>query len=347
MPISPSVTPNRSLRRLLVPADDHDGPRPHVLLFADDLRGTLAAVVGERLGGVFQQPRLAARLARRHRGRQVDQPLRVGGEPAHHLQGRRGVGLPDRDVAPQPGRDDPLAQHVVGVEHVVVSLLRRERRGLLFVGQEGPGRLAVGPRGRDRDELLLRVAQGGELAAEDAAGVDVDRAVEPLRLGDRRVAVDDHRRAPVFRRPVVAHRQAELVGLAGRLAVQGEVPHLARAPPLHLRLHPGVGDDQLAVVEDVVAHQAVEELGQFLAERRPNVVGQGVDLGQRFGQPVRDLHVLAPELPAAASCRGCRARTGPSRPRPCCGRAARVSRMRGPRSTRSPTKTALRPSGWA
>ena len=24
-----------------------------------------------------------------------------------------------------------------------------------------------------------------------------------------------------------------------------------------------------------------------------------------------------------------------------------VSRMRGPRSTRSPTKTALRPSGWA
>ena len=268
MPISPSVTPNRSLRRLFVPADDHHGPRAHVLLFADDLRRTLAAEVGERLGGMFQQARLAARLARRHRGRQVDQPLRVGGEPAHHFQRRRGVLLPNRDVAPQPGRDDPLAEDVVGIEHVVVGLLGRELGSLLFLGQEGPGRFAVGLRGWDRDELLLRVAQGGELAAEDAAGVDVDRAVEPVRFGDRRVAVDDHRRAPVFRRPVVAHRQAELVRLAGRLAVQGEVPHLARAAPLHLCLHAGVGNDQLAVIEDVMADQAVEELGQFLAERR-------------------------------------------------------------------------------
>ena len=275
MPISPVGDAEPLPRRLLVPADDDDGPRAHVLLLADDLRDTLAAVVGERLGGMLQQARLAAGLAGRHGGRQVDQPLRVGGEPAHHLQGRRGVLLADRDVAPQPGRDDPLAEHVLGVEHLVVGLLGRERRGLLILGQERPGRLAVGPGGRDRDELLLRVAQGRELAAEDAAGVDVDRAVEPLRLGDRRVAVDDHRLAPVFRRPVVADGQAELVGLAGGLAVEGEVADLARAPALHLLLHPGVGDDQLAVVEDVVADQPVEELGQFLAERLPNIVRAG------------------------------------------------------------------------
>ena len=218
---------------------------------------------------------------------------------------------------------------------------------LLLFGQERPGRLAVGARGRDRDELPLRVAQRGELAAEDAAGVDVDRAVEPLRLGHRRVAVDDHRRAAVFRRPVVAHRQAELVGLAGRLAVQGEVPHLARAAALHLLLHAGMGDDQLAVVEDVVADQAVEELGQLLAERLANVVGQGVDLGQRLGQAVRDLHVLAAELPQQLHVVVAGHAQGRAALRPCSARAARVSRMRGPRSTRSPTKTALRPSGWA
>ena len=269
MPSSPVDDAEPLPRRRLVAADDDDGPRPHVLLLADHPRHTLAAVVGERLGRVLEQPGLAAGLAGRHGGRQVDQPPRVGGEPAHHLQGRRGVLLADRDVAAQPGRDDPLAQHVLGVEHLVVGLLRRQRRGLRLGGQERPGRLAVGPRGRDRDELLLRVAQGGQLAAEDAAGVDVDRAVEPFRLGDRRVAVDDHRRPAVFRRPVVADGQAELVGLAGRLAVEGEVPHLARAPPLHLLLHPGVGDDQLAVVEDVVADQAVEEVGELVAERAP------------------------------------------------------------------------------
>ena len=43
-------------RRRLVPADDDDGPRAHVLLFADDLRDALVAVVGERLGRMLQQP---------------------------------------------------------------------------------------------------------------------------------------------------------------------------------------------------------------------------------------------------------------------------------------------------
>ena len=156
-----------------------------------------------------------------------------------------------------------------------MGLLRREGRGLLLGGQERPGRLAVGPGGGDRDELPLRVAEGGELAAEDAAGVDVDRAVEPLGLGDRRVAVDDHGRPAIFRRPVVADGQAELVGLAGRLAVEGEVPDPARAPPLHLLLHPGVGDHELAAVEDVVAHQAVEEVGELLAERVPHLARAG------------------------------------------------------------------------
>ena len=177
-----------------------------------------------------------------------------------------------------------------------MGLLCRQGRGLLLGGEEGPGRLAVGPRGGDGDELPLRVAEGREPAAEDAAGVDVDGAVEPLRLGDRRVPVDDHRPAPVLAGPVEADRQAELVGLAGRLAEEGEVADLARAPALHLLLHPGVGDDEVAVVEDVVADQPVEEVGEFGAERAANFVGEGVDLRQRLGQPVGDLHVLAPQL---------------------------------------------------
>ena len=91
----------------------------------------------------------------------------------------------------------------------------------------------------------------------------------------------------------MADGQAELVGLA----VEGEVPDLARPSTLHLLLHPGVGDHEVAVVEDVMAHQPVEEVGEFLAERGPRLAGQGVDLGQRVGEAVGDLDVLAREPP--------------------------------------------------
>ena len=125
-------------------------------------------------------------------------------------------------------------------------------------GEERTGRLVVGLRRGDRHELALRVSQRGQLAAEDAAGVDVGRVVQPLGLGDRGMAVDDHGLAAIVGRPVQADRQPELVGLAGRVAVQGELAHGARAAALHLGLEPGMGDDELAVVEHVVADEAVE-----------------------------------------------------------------------------------------
>ena len=178
-----------------------------------------------------------------------------------------------------------------------MGLLGRERRRLPVVGEEGPRRLAICAGGLHRYEFLLRVTQGRELPAEDAAGVDVDRPVQPLRLGDRRVAVDDHRLAPVLGRPVLAHRQTELIRLAGGLAVQREVAHLGGSAPLHLLLHPGVGHDQFAAIEDVVTHQAIEEVRQRLAERLARLGRQRLDLRERVGQAVRDLHVLAPELP--------------------------------------------------
>ena len=85
--------------------------------------------------------------------------------------------------------------------------------------------------------------------------------------GDRRVAVDDRRLAAVVGRPVVAHRQAELVGLAGRLAVQREVAHApATRGPGSPAFMPGVRDDEPAVVEHEVADEAVEEVARLLAQ---------------------------------------------------------------------------------
>ena len=89
---------------LLVPADDDHGTGAHVLLLAHDLRDALRSVIGERLAsgtrGIRPRP---ARFAGRHGGRQVDQPLRIGGKAAHDFQSRHGVLFPDRDIGRAAG----------------------------------------------------------------------------------------------------------------------------------------------------------------------------------------------------------------------------------------------------
>ena len=220
-------------RRLFVAADDDDRARAHVLLFADDL-WRRPDVDSRRMlrRDVPASPGCLARLGRRHRGRQVDQPLRIGGEAAHHFQRGDGVLFADRDVVVQPSGDDPLAR----------SRLRyraRRRAACCAVsagacssaGKKWLGRLVVSLLRRHGNEFLLGITQRGQLAAKDAAGVDVDRAIQPFGFGHGRVAVHDHRLAAIFRGPVVAHRQTELVGFAGCFAEQREVAHRPEPRP--------------------------------------------------------------------------------------------------------------------
>ena len=227
-------------------------------------------------------------VGRRHGRRQVDEPARVDGEAAHHLEGGRGVLAADGDAAVQAGGDDPLAEHVADVEQVPAW----PRPILLPGGRERPHRLAPDLPRRDLDDLPFRVAQRRQPAPEDAAGVDVDRAVHPLRLRHRGVAVHHRRPAAVGRGPVVPHRQPELVGLAGGLAVEGELPHPARSPSLEGLLEAGVGDDELAAVEHVMADQAVDEGRGLVGEPR----GLAPELLQGLGEAVGDLHVPSLQL---------------------------------------------------
>ena len=108
---------------------------------------------------------------------------------------------------------------------------------------------------------------------------------------------------------------------------------------------PGVGDDQLAVVEHVVADQPVEEVGD-LARGTPAVSRSSCC--ERLGQPVRDLHVAAAQLPqqlhvvvAGHAQRGARRRPCPSTSRSTSGDVAGRGRP-GRRGRR-----ALRPAGCA
>ena len=79
---------------------------------------------------------------------------------------------------------------VIGIEYLVVRFLGRVLGGLLIFGQERSDRFAVRLCRRHRNELPFRVVEVGELAPEHTAGVDVHRAVEPVRFGDGRVVLD-------------------------------------------------------------------------------------------------------------------------------------------------------------
>ena len=101
------------------------------------------------------------------------------------------------------------------------------------------------------------------------------------------MAVHHRRPAAVGRGPVAAHRQPELVGLTGGLAVEGELAHPAGGPSLEGLLEAGVGDDELAAVEHVMADQAADEgrglVGEFCR--------LALELFQGLGEAVGDLHV--------------------------------------------------------
>ena len=254
-----------------------------MLLFADRAPHAVGAVVPESLRGVFEETFLVTRRARGHRRRQVDKPARIDGVAVHDLECGRRVLRPHGDVGDVAGIDDALALHVLDVEQETVAacpgrLLRR------------PNGLVVGPRRRRRHQLAFGIAQCREPAAEDAAGVDADRAVDPLRGRYRRVAVDDGGFPPVLACPVVPHRETELVGLASRLAEQRELPYGPGRPVQEVFLHARVRHGELAVVEHVMTHQTVDE------RRDAFVEGSGLLLQLREG---RIETVREPNVPTA------------------------------------------------
>ena len=155
------------------------------------------------------------------------------------------------------------------------------------------------------------------------------------------MAVHDHRGSAIVLRPRVTDREPELVGLTGGLSVERERSNGAGGAALHLRAHAGMRDHELPVVEHEVAHQSFEELGRLQTER----LGLGLELLERVGEAVRHLDVRslqgADELPLVVPGNAERGARLDHR-----HHGARTAGVAGPRSTRSPRKTALRPPGW-
>ena len=94
-------------------------------------------------------------------------------------------------------------------------------------GRNGFARLVISLQRRHRNQLLFRISQRGQLAAEHATSIDTDRAVQPFGFGHGRVSVNHDRFARDIRRPSCTDRQTKLVSLARSFTVQGEVSHLS------------------------------------------------------------------------------------------------------------------------
>lgn len=284
-----------------------------MLLLHPDRVDALAPVVRERIVRVLEVVGARGRRDGAHRRRQVRQPARVDGEATHHLERTGGVLGADADPAVVPGLDDLLAGDVLDREEpgdatgrgggdggppgrtggssavrLVGTRFRRARRAQRL---EGLGGLVVDALGVHLHDLALRVAERRELPAEHAPGVEAHRAVDPLGVDGRRVAVEDHRPAAVVVRPRQPHRQSVLVALTGRVAVQREGADPSGGPALVLLLEAGVRDDQLAVIEHEVPHEGATELADLGAEH----VRLGGELRERLGEAVAGLHLPAVE----------------------------------------------------
>src|SRR5690606_14388603 len=76
---------------------------------------------------------------------------------------------------------------------------------------------------RHGNHFPLRPPERRELPAENATGVDADGVVDPSRIRNRRVSVNDNRIAAIVHRPVVANHEASLVRLAVGITVNAEL----------------------------------------------------------------------------------------------------------------------------
>jgi hypothetical protein len=211
---------------VFVAAEDYDGTGAHVFFFADDSGDALMAIVREGFSRMFEKSRLLAGFRRRHGGRKIDKPFGIDGEAAHDFERGHGVFLRNSDAGMEARSDEALAGDVFEVEKIVEGLLRA-KFGSGGLRVKRLHRRVVSPGSGNRDEFLFGIAESCEPAAEDAAGVDVNGAIEPFGFGNGSVTVDDHRGTAIVSRPVVADGEAEFVDFAGGFAEESEVADFA------------------------------------------------------------------------------------------------------------------------
>src|SRR6202167_6275426 len=137
-------------------ATDHNHcTRAHVFFLADDLLQGVLAEIGESFRWIFEIVGASRGFTRRHRRRQIDEPMGIGGEAAHDLQCRNRMLFSDGDIALQPRLYKTLASDVFQIEYVIEFLLARARfRRRLHQRLD---KFLVFTRPRERDKLAVPI----------------------------------------------------------------------------------------------------------------------------------------------------------------------------------------------
>ena len=102
-----------------------------MFFFRNEVGHALLDEIPDRLVGALEPLALGRGGAGGHRRRQVDQPARIDGEPAHHLERREAVLFGDLDRPPEARLDPHLGGVIVEIEKPVVVLLRGPPAGLV------------------------------------------------------------------------------------------------------------------------------------------------------------------------------------------------------------------------
>ena len=167
----------------------------------------------------------------------------------------------------EPCFNNPFSDDIVNIENVILLVLLRQRGRRLRRYQRLRG-FVIGLVSRHGDKLFLRVTERRQLAAEHTSGIDIDGAVQPLRLTYWRVPIDHRSLAAIICRPVVANREPEFIRFSCGLTEESERTNSSRTAPLHLFLHSRVGYDQLALIKDVMTNETIEEISNLALEFR-------------------------------------------------------------------------------
>src|SRR5690348_2681210 len=191
----------------------------------------------------------------------------------------------------KPRGDEAFSDDVFEIEQVVVALLSSQN-GQGRLRNERLRRLVVRASGRNGNQFFFRITERRKFSAEDATGVDVNSAIQPFGLGDRGMAVDDGGLAAVVSGPVVTDGETKLVDFARGFPEEREIAHGGGPATLHLFLHAGVGDNEAASIENVVADERVKKPDDLLAKFRRLLF----ELLESFDDAVSQLHVFSSQL---------------------------------------------------
>ena len=274
-----------------------------MLLFADNVVYTVPAVVSESLQRMLEPAVKLARLAGGHCGRQIYEPVRIGGKARHYLQSG------SRVVLVYAYRRH---KRRIYIELSAVIAYFQYIPGLFFrIVVYGLYRLIVSFERVNTDIFSFRVSVRRQLSAENTACIYAAGAVLYAHVSARHMTVNDKRLSSVVGCPVEPYGKPELVSFPRSLAVKTEIAYARRGSAYIFLSQSRVSYNELSVVKHIMADKRIEKALRlfpvfvvFCVYLRPCYV-KAVRIGNVSAAKIfQQLHVVVSGDSHSAACSG-------------------------------------------